>query len=894
MVKDRDDGQDATAGLPGTSVRRAGEFEGECVGPYRLVSLLGRGGMGEVYVATQETPVRRSVALKLLRARRLDARCLTHFEIERQLLAQMRHPAIAQIFDAGTTADGRPYSAMELIEGTTITAYCTRERLPLRARLRLFVRVCEGVQHAHQKGVVHRDLKPGNILVAKVDGRALPKIIDFGIASMMMSGGSSDGGDVVGTPAYMSPEQAATPDEVDTRSDIYSLGVLLHQLLCEHRPEASTRHAFRPSQRLAGLPREAQARVAADLGLAPATLRAMLVRDLDWVVEKATALDRARRYASATELAADLLRFLDGLPLLAVPPGRAYRWRKFARRQRAGIAAAGLVLTALLGGLGLSLYGLDQARTQQALAEERAQQLESVSRFQQAMLEDIDIESMGAQLSTAVREQLGRRTAADVAALEPLLAQLGPNDIARGMIDVSLLGRADAAIAREFGDQPAVAADLHASVARVREALGMHAAASAGHGRVAGIREQALGADAHAALDARLDQIRMLLLAGREHVDEVVALQDALRPRIVGLAPEHPARIRFEFDEARAQTMDDQQARRARLEAVLQRSREALGEDAATTLEIANNLAILLARLGESRLAGEMFEQLAPRYERLRGPAHQDLRAVRQNLAVVKAQSGDHDRAIALQRQIVAHDARTLGAEHPAALAGRGNLANMLNDSGRVEDALALSETLVADNERVMGAGHEQTVRSRLNRASYLSRLGRFDEALALQDAVVDARLRSLGPDHPDTLFIVANRASTLHRAGRSGEALAALDQQMPRLEQVLGTAHPTTQKAMEYRIHIARDIGRRDVQVDALRTLLAWREQSPGRDDWRTVETAWQLCEAMDDGHRSDESRALWDRYVAPLLAMPPDARSPAQARLADTIAAGRGAVSS
>ena len=884
MGKDGDSGQDATVGLPGVSARLASGREGERIGPYQLVSLLGRGGMGEVHVATQEAPVRRSVALKLLRARRLDPRALAHFEIERQLLAQMRHPAIAQIFDAGTTADGRPYSAMELIEGSTITDYCAREHLPLRARLRLFVRVCEGVQHAHQKGVVHRDLKPGNILVSKIDGRALPKIIDFGIASMM-SGGSSDEAGVLGTPAYMSPEQAATPDDIDTRSDIYSLGVLLYQLLCGQRPGRDGPHPLQPSTDFTALSAAEQKDVAATLGVEPAALRGMLSRDLDWVVMKATALDRTMRYASAAELAGDLLRFLDGFPLAAAPPSRAYRWGKFARRQRAGLAAAAIVLAALVAGLGMSLYGLGQARSQQMLAEERARQVEAVSRFQQSMLEELDIESMGVSLSTSLREQIGQRAPDESEALERVLVHLGPADIARGMIDASLLARAEAAIGREFAAQPAVAAALRESVARVRGTLGLHVAASATYGAVADTHARVSGAMAQTTLGARLQQIHELVLAGREHTSAAVELQDQLRPLIAQLTDADPLRIQFDFDTDIIQTLDDQQGRRTRLDALLQRSRTHLGRDAPLTLDIANDLAILLVRLGERKAAGELLEQLVQTREQASDTRYADLRAARQNLAIVKVQSDDVEGAIALQREIVATDARIWGTEHPAALAARGNLANMLDAAGRPEEALVLSDAIVADNTRVMGEGHVQTIRSKLNNASFLARAGRFEEALRLQAEVVDVRNRILGPLHPDTLFVIVNGAATLHQSGRTMEAIARLDRVIPQVRAALGEAHPTAQSALDIRAMVARESGNRAMEIESLETVLAWRSGAQGADDTKTVDTAWKLSQALRSHDRETDAQAVWDRHVAPLLDLPMESRTPAQQKLANRI---------
>src|SRR5690606_2505897 len=412
----------------------------------------------------------------------------------------------------------------------------------------LFIGACEGVQHAHQKGVVHRDLKPGNLLVDEVDGRPLPKVIDFGIAR---AAGEGDG-EVAGTPDYMSPEQAAGDAAlVDTRSDVWSLGVVLSELLTGQRPAVGPGTAAGtaaaptlPSRRLQTLSPEEGRRVAAGRGVTATRLRRVLRHELDWVVARAMAHDRAERYQSAAALADDLRRFLEGRPLAAVPATRRYVAGKFARRHRAGIAAAAVAVAALLGGLALSLHGLMEARVQRAIAEERSAQLEAVADFQQSMLENVDVEAMGAALAASLREQVGRAGEAPAAALDAALFHASLPDVARGLLDRNLLGEADAAIGRDFAGQPLPAADLVESLGDVRAALGLHAQAAADHARVAALREAELGPRDPGALDARRRQAAALLEAG--DVDAARAVVDAAVVHAAHLDPDGELRLRLE------------------------------------------------------------------------------------------------------------------------------------------------------------------------------------------------------------------------------------------------------------------------------------------------------------------------------------------------------------
>jgi len=367
---------------------------GARLGPYTLRERLGEGGMGIVYRAEQSHPIARSVALKLIKRGMDTAQVIRRFESEREALALMNHPGIARVLDAGRSDDGRPYFVMEHVAGLPLDAFCDQQRLDNRSRLRLLVQVCGAVHHAHQRGIIHRDLKPSNILVTQVDGRPAPKVIDFGLAKAMDARLAGDrtaftrAGAVLGTPEYMSPEQAESGVDVDTTTDIYSLGVVLYQLLVGALPFEPLRprrgvlstlpqasrplDPVRPSTRLLHLG-DTAVEVAEKRATDVAALGRELAGDLDWIALKAMEHDRTRRYASASELAADIERYLAHQPIQARPPSLRYRVGKFVERHRAGVAAAAVVLLAVVAGVGAAGIGLVRARRAEALARvERA------------------------------------------------------------------------------------------------------------------------------------------------------------------------------------------------------------------------------------------------------------------------------------------------------------------------------------------------------------------------------------------------------------------------------------------------------------------------------------------------------------------------------------------
>jgi eukaryotic-like serine/threonine-protein kinase len=403
---------------PGSrSVHSMRDGPGSLIGPYKLLQRIGEGGMGAVYLAEQDRPVRRRVALKVVKPGMDTEQVVARFEAERQALAIMDHPSIAKVFDAGVTDSGRPYFVMELVKGVPITEYCDAVHLTPKERLELFIPVCQAIQHAHQKGIIHRDIKPSNVLVAMQDGKPVPKVIDFGIAKAIDQRLTektffTQHGAIIGTLEYMSPEQAEiSAMDIDTRADIYALGVLLYELLTGSTPlervrlrEAGYSEILRrireeeppkPSTRLSES-RDSLPSVAASRKTEPARLTRLLRGDLDWIVMKALEKDRTRRYESASGFARDIERHLQGDPVEAGPPSAVYRLRKLARKHRAGLITAAVVLLCLIGGIVGTTLGLFQARRQTKIAGDQRQKAQDRL---------IEIEKINRQLDESIRRE---------------------------------------------------------------------------------------------------------------------------------------------------------------------------------------------------------------------------------------------------------------------------------------------------------------------------------------------------------------------------------------------------------------------------------------------------------------------------------------------------------
>ena len=658
------------------------ERPGTMIGRYKLLQPIGEGGFGRVYMAEQQEPVRRKVALKIIKLGMDTREVIARFEAERQALAMMDHPCIAKILDAGVTGTphpqplshpmgegglnpdegtptlaprpssfathaGRPYFVMELVKGIPITDYCDRENLPTEARLQLFMKVCHAVQHAHQKGIIHRDLKPANVLVTVVDGAAVPKVIDFGIAKAIGQELTQKTlftrfEQMIGTPAYLSPEQAALSGvDVDTRSDIYSLGVMLYELLTGMTPldqeilrKAALDEIRRiiretepptPSTRLTALARSQKSEVR---GQKPEARWKEVRGDLDWIVMKALEKDRRRRYETATALALDIQHHLHHEPVEACPPSRGYQLRKFIRRHRVGVVMAGAVTAALLVGLTAAVLGFAQAQQQRTRAQSEAAIAAAVNEFLQ----------------------------------EDLLAQADPeNEPDRDLKLRTVLDRAAQKIEGRFTNQPLVESSIRLTLGQTYLGLGEANAAEPHLRRAVELRTQALGPEHPDTLKA-MEWVGQLLMLRAQYGEAVRYYQSLWETSSRVLGAEHPG-----------------------------------------TLTSLQSLGSAHYGTGNYRRAAEILGQTLEAMRRTLGPGDPRVWVLMQDLSVACATSGQEDKAAQLSREVLELRRHELGPDHPSTLISMHNLAMNQWALGNHGEAVTLLKDALQRYEHVYG-----------------------------------------------------------------------------------------------------------------------------------------------------------------------------------------------
>jgi eukaryotic-like serine/threonine-protein kinase len=791
------------------------------VGVYRILERVGEGAIGEVFLAEQQAPVRRRVALKILKFGLSTREVIGRFELERQALAVLTHPNIARIFDAGTTADGRPYFAMEYVPGIPVTRYADERRLDIRGRLALFAQVCSGVQHAHLRGIIHRDLKPSNILVTEMDGAPVPKIIDFGIAkATTTSAGDGDvytrHGHLLGTPDYMSPEQAQlSPLDVDARTDVYSLGILLFELLTGSRPYNVTRDALNPAVVLNEIMscetrRPSEVLAAASSGnvahaercrTTPAALAGRLRGDLDWIVLKALEKDRQRRYDSPAALAADLRRHADDEPVLAGPPSALYRIGKFARRHRLAVGMMSTAFAAaLLFGSAMAWFALDAA-AERDRANQEARVARRVTAFAAGIFElanpaltgSSDV-SARALLDSGVRRLLVQGEAQGPEMRAALLEAAGKAYRGLGAYDeaASLLDAAVAIRAERRDEDPAAYAEALLSQALLKRDQGDLERATAVARDAERVLQAAGGPQSDALHRARLDLAE--ILRRRTELDEAAALAErtlAATPSATGERVAVRARALMVLGRVRAAQGKLPEAERLLRES-LDMYVEQEGPLGEMTLEAKNGLADTLVIMGQPSRAEPLFRELVEDVRRVYGEEHAEMGIVLNNLGNALSDIPEkYAEAGEVYLAAAAITRRTRGELHPETATTYNNLGALYLKTREWAKADEAFRQAIAIRTSAFGADHPHTAQALRSRAEALGRLGRLSEAEQLLRASVAAYEGSLGHEHWRTANAQLYLGWIFGLEGHPAEATRSMNEAYPRLVQALGQDHP-------------------------------------------------------------------------------------------------------
>ncbi len=856
-----------------------GEAEGDVIGPYTLRQKIGEGGFGVVWMAEQTQPMQRMVALKVVKAGMDTKQVLARFEAEQQALALLDHPNIAKVLDAGATETGRPYFVMELVKGIPITQFCQEQKLATKARLDLFRDVCSAINHAHQKGIIHRDLKPSNVMVTLHGDAPVAKVIDFGIAKATQQKLTDKTlftrfEQFLGTPVYMSPEQAALSGlDIDTRSDIYSLGVLLYELLAGKPPfdpktllskgYEEMRRIIRedeppkPSTKLTETQSSAGNQ---SINVSPSALKG----ELDWIIMKAIDKDRGRRYETANAFAADIGRFLESEPVLAAAPSAAYKFRKFARRNKAVLGVAAAMIALLLGGIVATSWQAVRATAERDRAEEAREEAEGISAFLTGMFE-----------SARPGEEKGGR---DVKVADVL-------DDAVKKLETELL------------DQPALRAKLQGAIGETYEALGLsreaiplHEQALEFHRKHSGLEHpktlHEMGALASSYHDAGRweEALKMLeelwerrgMITDLEHQDtldtvihlamnydsagrgkEAVKMREELyerRRKVSG--PEHPETLgamnQLALSYHGAGRWEEALNMR---EEVLKLSLKVLGTEHPETLTAKHNLATSYRDTGREEEAIKTLEEVLKLSLKVSGPEHPDTVSLMHNLALFYHDAGRGGDAIKTQEEVLKLRLRVSGPEHPATLTATNNLAIAYHNSGRREEALEMREEVLKLRLKVNGSEHPNTLKAMGNLAESYHNAGRREEALKLREKVWQLSPEVIGPEHPDTLAAMHLLASYYHDAGRKEEALKMREEVLKLRLKVNGSEHPDTLGAMGNLASSYHDAGRRKEALKVREKLLKLSLEENGSEHLTTLAAMGHLASSYYDAGRREEA---------------------------------------
>ena len=864
---------------------------GEQVGPFELVESIGSGGFGEVFRAVQREPFEREVAVKVLVGVERGASALSRFERERQVLVRLRHPGIVRLLEAGITACGLPWFAMDLVTGRTIDRWADESAPDLPTRLRVLRDLADAVAAAHRQGVLHRDLKPANVLIQEAESGPRVQVVDFGIAKVLDEGPSGEAttraGHVIGTPEYMSPEAASLEaDRLDTRSDVYSLGLVAFRVLAGRAAlESPPGTSFARRLQAAASPEIPRLSTACRQPAWPRRLRG----EIEWVVGRAISVDPADRYPSAGELKEEFDRLLAGEPVAAAPPSAAYQLRAFTRRHKAIVAAGAFSFLALAAATAVSVsFAISEAqqrsraeialegearertRAEAALEAEakRREELARVAAFQEANLTTIDVGRLGVDLRASMLAQVPEGDSAKRDALDQALVGIDFTDLGRQMLGLALLSEMPGTIRDEFAEQPVVAGRLLQATAETCVALGLSEQALVAAREAGAIFSSQFGREHEGTIAAATTEFAALQQLRR--ADEMAAEMEewwSIAQRV--LPPGHP--VRNECGSRYASTLADT------IEGYEQQLTiyEALDREA-DEAGLVRDLRVADARAGSLEALGRFEDALAVRQaivekietgdlsgsnEALRGgSARFSLRLGHVNNL---SDLGRLQEAIERCERLVAEATAELGGDHPVTITIKADYATLLGLAGMLEQAAEIEKDVLATRLLLMGERHPETIRAMQNLALRNRRLGNLAASEVLYRDAMRLSAEVLPLNDPQRMTIEVNFGVLLQSTRRSDEALAVLEGVYPRIVATQGETHPMAVSARRNIGAVLNDLGRFEEALPIFEEGFEATERNNGPDAPTTIIALANLGAVYQSVGRLDESLATLDEVL-------------------------------
>jgi serine/threonine protein kinase len=850
-------------------------------GRYTIVKLIGEGGMGSVYLAEQHQPVTRQVAIKFIKGGMDSKAVQDRFDIERRSLALMDHPGIARVYDGGQTANGLSYFAMELVHGVPITAYCDQRRLSLRSRLELFVAICKAVQHAHGKGIIHRDLKPGNILVTEVDGRPVPKVIDFGVAKatdlkLSQQSHAVSLAMIVGTPAYMSPEQAEPgSNDIDIRTDVYALGVIMYELLAGSPPHDAgslPRGAIFEALRMVretDSPRPSTkvndslslSQIAANRSIEPARLARTLRGELDWITLKALEKDRSRRYETAYGLARDVERYLSGDVVEARPPSARYRLRKFVQRYKTQVGAACLLFLTMTIGIAGTTWGLFQANkhalaTQRELiAKEEARKNEAAERKHAEAIADFVIK--------------------DFLALTTLEGRLdfdegNKSNLNKDSTLPDLLARAAEKLKTRNDLEPKTKASLLNIVGQSYMHLGEYAGAIDAFERSKEILANTSGSK-H--IDTLSEQ-GLLIYALCENGQYDVALpmaEELLQELTALLGSGSLETLRCKRMLARLVRMAGNPPKAVGLlEESIAGLTTLFGPYEQTVLSASYDLGLALKAADEPQRATEVLEKTHALQEEHLGQQHPDVHVSGGQLAALYSQAGQFDKATPLLEKGLSWSIENYGAEHPSTIYSMAGLAANYRNQQQLDKSIPMFEQVLELTRQSYGDEHPNLANALTSLAMAYRADGKHEKALPLFEDALAKRIILFGESHPATLSSKVNLAACLNALGQSEKSLLLNEECLKLATEILGEKHSTT-VTIKQNIAVCYYAAKRlELSVPLFEDVLVFSVEKYGRTHPSTLLAIANMGLNYRDAGRLEESLPLLEEAYLSIPSMP------------------------